>query len=112
MRIPNNDFTDPSIGKSTGLGGVILHGLASYGFAARAVLAQVGGNDPAALKFFGARFTSPVKPGDTLETSIWEVGPGPDGTTEVAFVTKDLESGKVCLGGGIAYVRKVERSKL
>lgn len=108
-----DQFTsDPSIGKAANFGGVILHGLSTFGFAARAVLAQVGGNDPNALRFFGVRFTSPVRPGDALETSIWEVGPGPDGTTEVTFVTKDLTSGKICLGGGIAYVKKVEKSKL
>lgn len=103
---------DPSIGQGTGFGGVILHGLSTYGFAARAVLSQVGGNDANALKFFGVRFTSPVRPGDALETSIWEVGPGPDGTTELTFVTKNLSSGKVCLGAGIAYVKKSEKSKL
>lgn len=86
---------DPSIGEAAGFGGVILHGLSTYGFAARAVLSAVGGNDPSALKYFGVRFTSPVKPGDALETSIWEVGPGPDGTTEVGFVTKNLKTGKV-----------------
>lgn len=99
-----------------GFGGVILHGLATYGFAARAVLERLAGNDPNALKYFACRFTSPVKPGgsslaaqhpllaecityvsrtDTIETSIWEMGPGPDGTTEVSFVAKNLTSGKV-----------------
>ncbi|KAF8752829.1 Alcohol dehydrogenase GroES-like domain [Rhizoctonia solani] len=58
---------------------------------ARAVLKSF----PGELKAFGVRFTSPVRPGDALETSIWEVGPGPDGTTELAFVQKNLTSGKV-----------------
>ncbi|KAI0688603.1 peroxisomal dehydratase [Cytidiella melzeri] len=103
---------DPKIGQATGFGGVILHGLSSFGFAARAVISAVGGNDPSSLKLIGVRFSSPVKPGDELETSIWEVGPGPDGTTELTFVMKDLQSGKVCLSNGIAYVKKVEKSKL
>jgi acyl dehydratase len=103
---------DPAIGSRLGFGGVILHGLATYGFAARAVLSKVGGNQPDALKLFSVRFTSPVKPGDTLETSMWEVGPGPDGTTEVSFVTKNVDTGKIVLGSGIAYVKKVEKSKL
>jgi peroxisomal enoyl-CoA hydratase 2 len=54
---------DPSIGKGAGFGGCILHGLATYGYAARAVLEKVGGNDPSALKSFAVRFTSPVAPG-------------------------------------------------
>ncbi|KAL6302250.1 peroxisomal dehydratase [Sparassis latifolia] len=103
---------DPRIGQAAGFGGVILHGLSSFGFAARGIISAIGGNDPHTLKYFGLRFTSPVKPGDALETSVWEVGPGPNGTTEVTFETKNLTTGKVCLGAGIAYVKKAEKSKL
>jgi peroxisomal enoyl-CoA hydratase 2 len=103
---------DPKIGKGAGFGGVILHGLSTFGFAARAVLKSVGGNDPNSLKFFGVRFTAPVKPGDALETSIWEVGKGPKGTVEVAFETKNLTTGKIVLGSGLAYVLKGTGAKL
>ena len=78
-----------------GFGGVILHGLSTFGFAARGLTQAVANGNTRALKVFGVRFTSPVKPGDELETSAWEVGPGPDGTTEITFITKDLTSGKV-----------------
>jgi len=88
---------EPAIGISAGFGGPILHGLATFGFVARGILSDVGGNDPTALKAIGARFTSPVKLGDKIETSVWEVGPGPDGTTELAFQTKNLSSAKVNL---------------
>ncbi|KAJ7243600.1 peroxisomal dehydratase [Mycena haematopus] len=103
---------DPSIGKAAGFGGVILHGLSTFGFGARALIQAIGGRDPRSLKFFGVRFTSPVKPGDALETDAWEVGLGPEGTTEIAFVTKNLTSGKVVLGGGIAYIIKAPQAKL
>ncbi|KAJ7448274.1 peroxisomal dehydratase [Mycena galericulata] len=103
---------DPLIGKAGGFGGVILHGLSTFGFAARGLIKAVGGNDPRSLKFFGVRFTSPVKPGDALETQAWEVGPGPEGTVEIAFVTTNLATGKPALGGGIAYIRKAPQAKL
>jgi len=103
---------DPKIGQAAGFGGVILHGLSTYGFAGRAVLKSVGGSDPNSLKFLGVRFTAPVKPGDKLETSIWDVGQGPNGTVEVAFETKNLATGKVALGGGIAYVVRKSPAKL
>ncbi|KAI0321519.1 peroxisomal dehydratase [Amylostereum chailletii] len=103
---------DPKIGQATGFGGVILHGLSTFGFAARALLSAIGGNDPNALKFYGVRFTSPVKPGDAIETSAWDQGPGPDGTTEIGFEVKDLNSGKIVIGSGLAYIRKAEKSKL
>lgn len=103
---------DPRIGKAAGFGGVILHGLSTFGFAARAVVKTVGENDPNSLKFFGVRFTSPVKPGDRLETSIWEVGKGPNGTVELAFQTKDLTTDNIVLGSGVAYVTKKQRTNL
>jgi len=103
---------DPKIGEAAGFGGVILHGLSTFGFGARAIVSVVGGNDPSSLKLYGTRFTSPVKPGNEIETLIWEVCPGPDGTTEVAFIANNLTTGKVSLGGGIAYVKKSEKSKL
>ena len=109
-------FADPAIGQAGGFGGVILHGLATFGFAARAIVSAVGGGDPSSLRLFGVRFTAPVKPGDALETSVWEIGPasapGHEGETEVAFVTKNVATGKVCLGAGVAYVKKAEKSKL
>ena len=51
---------------------------------------------------------------DVLETSIWELGPGPNGTTELGFVTKNVTSGKIVLGNGIAHVIKKagEKAKL
>ncbi|KAF8888845.1 peroxisomal dehydratase [Infundibulicybe gibba] len=103
---------DPQIGKGSGFGGVILHGLSTYGFAARAIIKTAAGGNPKALKLFGTRFTAPVKPGDALETRAWAVGPGPNGTTEVVFETLNVTSGKVVLGGGVAYVEGVGKSKL
>jgi peroxisomal enoyl-CoA hydratase 2 len=49
------------------MGGVILHGLTSFGYAAKAVVrsirrAGVEGD----LQYFGGRFTSPVRPGGRL----------------------------------------------
>ncbi|KLO18657.1 peroxisomal dehydratase [Schizopora paradoxa] len=103
---------DPTIGKAANFGGVILHGLSTFGFVARGILTEVGGGDPNGLRYFGVRFTSPVRPGDALETSVWEIGPVGGGFTEVAFVTKDVTSGKICLGNGVAYIKKIEKSKL
>jgi acyl dehydratase len=103
---------DPTVGASAGFGGVILHGLSSFGFAARAILQAVGGGEPTALRYFGVRFTAPVKPGDELETRAWEVSKGSDGTAGVAFEVKNVTTEKIVIGGGFARVVKAERSKL
>ena len=102
---------DPSIGKRGGLGGVILHGLCSYGHAARAVLKAVDPTDGQSnasdkeviLEVFTTRFTSPVRPGDELETNVWILGEK-DGKVEIAFDQTVKNTGKKSLGGGYARV--------
>jgi acyl dehydratase len=54
----------------------ILHGLCTYGVAGRALVAELGGGDATKITAVGARFTSPVFPGETLTTSIWRTGDG------------------------------------
>lgn len=109
---------DGGLGEKVGLGGTILHGLCSYGFAARAVLKAVNsGNDgvPAnltgaktryELEAFAVRFTSPVRPGDELETKVWLVGEK-DSKQEIAFEQFVKNTGKKSLGMGYARVVKV-----
>ncbi|GFG51900.1 dehydrogenase [Mycolicibacterium agri] len=54
----------------------ILHGLCTYGVAGRALVKELGGGDATKVTAIGARFTSPVFPGETLTTSIWRTEPG------------------------------------
>lgn len=78
--------SDPAFAARAGLDRPILHGLATFGFAARAVLAftdpftgtstdrsadQDTGEDPFALRGLSARFAAPVLPGDTLHVDLW-----------------------------------------
>jgi acyl dehydratase len=65
---------EPEFAKRAGFPAPILHGLCSYGIACRAVLASVCGYDPARIKSFDVRCTSPVFPGETLHTDIWVDG--------------------------------------
>ncbi len=54
----------------------ILHGLCTYGVAGRALVSELGGGDATKVSQVGARFSSPVFPGETLTTSIWRTDPG------------------------------------
>jgi acyl dehydratase len=54
----------------------ILHGLCTYGFAGRALVAELAGGDAAKIESIAARFTSPVFPGEILTTSIWRTETG------------------------------------
>jgi acyl dehydratase len=62
---------DPELAKKVGFKAPILHGLASYGIAARAVLKGFDIADASRLKSFGLRFSSPVYPGETIRTDLW-----------------------------------------
>jgi len=50
----------------------ILHGLCTYGFAARAILYGACNGDVSRFKEFNTRFSSPVYPGDTITTEGWK----------------------------------------
>ncbi|KAI9450105.1 peroxisomal dehydratase [Lactarius psammicola] len=93
-------------------GNVILHGLLTSGFAARALVHMVGHGRPSSLRYLNVRFTAPVAPGDGLETRAWNVGTGSDGVREVAFEVKNTRTGKIVIGGGHARFEKWEWSKL
>ncbi|MCD2195315.1 enoyl-CoA hydratase [Actinomycetospora endophytica] len=62
--------TDPAFARRAGFERPILHGMCTYGFAAR-TLGTIAG-DPGKLVAMHARFTRPVLPGDELEVAVWD----------------------------------------
>lgn len=62
---------EPAFARRAGFPKPILHGLCSYGLACRAILASLCDYDPARIAQFDVRFSSPVYPGEMLETEIW-----------------------------------------
>ncbi|MEB2311523.1 MAG: MaoC/PaaZ C-terminal domain-containing protein [Sorangiineae bacterium] len=56
--------------------GPILHGLCTYGFVARAVIAEACGGDANRLTQFHAQFRKPVWPGETIRTEGWKLDGG------------------------------------
>ncbi len=88
----------PEAARIAGFDRPILHGLCTYGFAGRALVAGACGGDPARLRSFAARFSGVVFPGDTLTTSGWQTAPG---QFVVQVVTQE---GKVVLSHAVAEV--------
>ena len=62
---------DPERARVAGFDRPILHGAASFGVAAHAVLRTVGDYRPERLAAIEARFSRPVFPGDTIRTEMW-----------------------------------------
>jgi acyl dehydratase len=87
---------DPEVARAAGFDRPILHGSCTFGIVARAVLKAAAGNRPQALRRFGARFSKPVYPGDTIRTQVWQDG------TRVWFRAIAIERDVVVLDRGMA----------
>jgi acyl dehydratase len=90
---------DPAFAAMAGYDRPILHGLCSFGFAGRAVLASYCDNDPSRLAGFGVRFSGVVYPGDTITTEMWDEGNGK------VLVQAKTQDGRVVISNAAAKVR-------
>lgn len=76
----NPIHTDPTAAEAAGLGGVILHGMCTLAFLAEAAINTCGG-DPGRVHRIVARFSKPVRPGDTVDFVIDNASEVPAGPT-------------------------------
>ncbi|MEX0864852.1 MAG: MaoC/PaaZ C-terminal domain-containing protein [Acidimicrobiia bacterium] len=67
---------DPGFAAFAGYERPILHGLCTYGMAAKVAVDTVLDGDPGQFEGLTARFSGHVFPGETLVTRIWEDGDG------------------------------------
>ena len=91
---------DPDVAAKAGYPRPILHGLCTYGVAARAIVQTACGNDASKLMSLNTRFSSPVFPGETLIVEMWR-----DGSKGVRFRAKVAERDIVVLSHGYAGIK-------
>ena len=65
---------DPALAQSVGYDVPILHGLCTFGVACHAILKTICNYDYTLFAGMDARFSSPVLPGDTITTDMWQDG--------------------------------------
>lgn len=97
---PNPLHIDPQTAAAAGFERPILHGLCTYGHAARAVVQACCDNDLSRLYRFDARFSAPVYPGETLVCDIWR-----EGSYDIHFQASVKERGVRVLSNGYAALR-------
>jgi acyl dehydratase len=85
---------DPAAARAVGFDRPILHGLCTFGVACKAVLQTICDYDYTLVREFDARFSTPVLPGDTITTDMWQDG------NVVSFVCSVKEREAVVLRNG------------
>lgn len=90
---------DPERAKAVGFTRPILHGVASFGIAAHAILRTVADYRPERLAAIEARFARPVFPGETVRTEMWLDG------RNVSFQCRVVERNEIVLTNGLATLR-------
>ena len=90
---------DPARAKVAGFDRPILHGAASFGVAAHAILRTCADYRPERLNSIEARFSRPVFPGETIRTEIW-----PE-REHIAFQCRVVGRDEIVLSNGRATLR-------
>jgi acyl dehydratase len=90
---------DPQRAKLAGFERPILHGAASFGIAAHAIVRTCANYEAERLASIEARFSRPVFPGETIRTEIWR------SLERVLFQCRVVDRDALVLSNGLALLR-------
>lgn len=82
---------DDELARSVGLPGIIVHGLCTLAFAARAVIAHACPRQSERLRRLAVKFSRPVLPGETVTTRLYDAGPSDDGSSDASLAAFGFE---------------------
>jgi acyl dehydratase len=91
---------DPAFAAAAGFDAPILHGLASYGIAAKAVVDGLLDGDAVRLEGLSVRFAGSLVPGETIRTSIWRDDEDPCDLRLVAVCPERADAPVLTHGSG------------
>ncbi|MHA1564745.1 MAG: MaoC/PaaZ C-terminal domain-containing protein [Alphaproteobacteria bacterium] len=89
---------DPDTAQAAGFERPILHGMASFGVVAHAIMKTYCFYEPHGLRSMEARFSAPIYPGETIRTEMWCDG------SIVSFRASSLEREVLVLNNGRAEI--------
>ncbi|MDP9065833.1 MAG: MaoC family dehydratase N-terminal domain-containing protein [Pseudomonadota bacterium] len=89
---------DPAVARDAGFPRPILHGLATFGLAAYALIRECGQGDATRLRSLAVRFAAPVLPGETLRIEVWRA------QSALRFRSRVLERDCIVLSHGSAHL--------
>lgn len=101
---PNPLHADPEVARAAGFDKPILHGLCTYGVAARALVDTFADGDGDRLLELNVRFSRPVFSGETLAVRMWRDG-SHDGAQRVLFDARIAARDVTVLSNGVAEFR-------
>ena len=93
---------DADFARMSGFDKPILHGLCSFGYAARHVLRHFANDDPSLFKAIKVRFARPVYPGETIQTEMWRTS-----DTTVAFRCRVVERNEIVLSNAAVQLERI-----
>ncbi|HMA66920.1 MAG TPA: SDR family NAD(P)-dependent oxidoreductase [Desulfosalsimonadaceae bacterium] len=87
---------DPEFAKLAGFERPIMHGLCTHGFACRALISSLIPGEPEKLRRMKCRFSSPLYPGDPIQTRIWKTE-----ENQAVWQTVNAKTGEVTMNNGV-----------
>jgi NAD(P)-dependent dehydrogenase (short-subunit alcohol dehydrogenase family)/acyl dehydratase/putative sterol carrier protein len=87
---------DPAFAKKRGFEKPIMHGLCTFGFACRALMASLTPGEPEKVRRIACRFSQTLYPGEPIKTLIWKTGDG-----RAVWRTVNAKTGETVIDRGI-----------
>ncbi|MDB5582436.1 MAG: hypothetical protein JWR80_7612 [Bradyrhizobium sp.] len=96
---------DPDVARAAGFPRPIVHGLCTFGLAGHAVLRGYALYRADRLRALSGRFSSPVFPGETIRTEMWDEGDG-----RIALRSRSVERDKIVFDRGWATIAAADET--